>query len=253
MIKKNNRVRRYDPISEKPFTVSRSRIQGFLDCPRCFYLQNRLAVKALRSFPFRLNSATDTLLKKTFDEARKKQVPHRYFKEKKIDLVPFQHEKIDEWRENFQGVKFHYEKANLMVQGAVDEILINLKTKELSPVEFKSTQTKNGDSVKYLGQPYHKTWKNQLEIYGYLLKKNGFKVSEDSYIVFCNASLEPKEWNEKLIFEVQVINYKIDYTWVEDVLDKIKDLLHRDKIPSFSNPDHCDMCRYLQEHQEIKI
>ena len=156
----------------------------FLTVKGVFYLQNRLAIKALKSFPFRLNSATDTLLKKTFDEARKKQVPHRYFKEKEIDLVPFQHEKIDEWRENFQGVKFHYEKANLMVQGAVDEILINLKTKELSPVEFKSTQTKNGDSVKYLGQPYHKTWKNQLEIYGYLLKKNGFKVSEDSYIVF---------------------------------------------------------------------
>ena len=104
MIKKNNRVRRYDPISEKPFTVSRSRIQGFLDCPRCFYLQNRLAVKALRSFPFRLNSATDTLLKKTFDEARKKQVPHRYFKEKKIDLVPFQHEKINEWREKKRNI-----------------------------------------------------------------------------------------------------------------------------------------------------
>ena len=114
-------MRRFDPGSEDAFTVSRTRIQNFLDCKRCFYLQNRIGIKALRSLPFRLNSATDTLLKKTFDAARKKQEPHRYFKRDNINLVPFSHEKMDEWRENFQGVKYHYKKANLMVQGAVDD------------------------------------------------------------------------------------------------------------------------------------
>ena len=249
MIKKS-RVRKFDPNTEDPFTVSRTRIQNFLDCPRCFYVQNRHGVKALGSLPFRLNSATDTLLKKTFDTAREKQIPHRYFKEKKIDLVPFKHEKMDEWRENFQGVKHHYEKTNLIVQGAVDEILIDLNTKELSPIEFKSTQTNAAESVQYLGKSYHKQWKNQLEIYGYLLEKNGFKISEDSYIVFCNAEINHEEWNEKLNFKVQVINYKMDYSWVESTLDKIKELLLQNNTPDFSDPDYCDMCRYLQE---IKI
>ena len=87
-----------------------------------------MGIKDLKGLPFRLNSATDTLLKKTFDVARKKQVPHRYFKKNNINLVPFKHEKMDEWRENFQGIKYEYKKANLMVQGAVDDILINLKT-----------------------------------------------------------------------------------------------------------------------------
>ena len=245
-------MRRFDPGSEEAFTVSRTRIQNFLDCKRCFYLQNRIGIKALRSLPFRLNSATDTLLKKTFDAARKKQEPHRYFKGDNINLVPFQHEKINEWRENFQGIKYHYKKANLMVQGAVDDILINLKTKELSPVEFKSTQTKDGESVKYLGKPHYKFWKNQLEVYGYLLEKNGFKISQDSYIVFCNAGISEEEWNEKLNFDVQVINYKMDYKWVESTMDKIKELLNQDKIPDYSDPDHCDMCRYLFKHNEIK-
>ena len=252
-MKKGRGVRRFDPDSEDAFTVSRTRIQNFLDCPRCFYLQNRLAIKALKSLPFRLNSATDTLLKKTFDTAREKQIPHRYFKKNNIDLVPFNHKNMNQWRENFQGVKYHYKKANLIVQGAVDDILINLKTKELSPIEFKSTQTKDGESVKYLGKPHHKFWKNQLEVYGYLLEKNGFKISENSYIVFCNAEIHHEEWSEKLNFDVQVINYKIDYTWVESTLDKIKDLLIQDTMPDFSDPDHCDICRYLQEHKEIKI
>ncbi len=251
MVKKS-RVRKFDANTDKAFTVSRTRIQNFLNCPRCFYVQNRHGVKALESYPFRLNSATDTLLKKTFDTAREKQIPHRYFKEKNIDLVPFKHEKMDEWRENFQGVKHHYEKANLLVQGAVDEILINLKNKELSPIEFKSTQTKDNDSVKYLGKPHHKQWKNQLEIYGYLLEKNGFKISEDSYIVFCNAEINHEEWNEKLNFKVQVINYKMDYSWVEPTLDKIKELLLQNTTPDFSDSEDCDMCRFLQEQEEIK-
>ena len=101
-------MRRFDPECEDAFTVSRTRIQNFLDCKRCFYLQNRIGIKALGSFPFRLNSATDALLKKTFDTARRKQELHRYFKKENINLVPFQHEKINEWTENFQGVKYHY-------------------------------------------------------------------------------------------------------------------------------------------------
>ena len=211
-----------------------------------------MGIKDLRKLPFRLNSATDTLLKKTFDVAREKQVPHRYFKKNNINLVPFKHEKMDEWRENFQGIKHEYKKANLMVQGAVDDILINLKTKVLSPVEFKSTQTKDGEQTKYLGKPHHKFWKNQLEVYGYLLEKNGFKISEDSYIVFCNGDISPKDWKENLQFDVYVINYKMDYSWVEPTLDQIKKLLLEKKIPDFSDPDECDMCRFLQDQKEMR-
>ena len=253
MKKKNNRVRQFDPGSKEPFTVSRTRIQNFLDCKRCFYIQNVMGIKDLASFPFRLNSATDTLLKKTFDEARRKQISHKYFAKNKIDLVPFKHEKMDIWRHNFSGVKYHYKKSNLIVQGAVDDIMINLKTNALSPVEFKSTQTKDGEQTKYLGKPHHKTWKNQLEIYGYLLEKNGFKVSEDSFIVFCNGDVTPIEWNEKLNFDIYVINYKMKYDWVEPTLDNIKKLLLEKKIPYFSDPDECDMCRFLMDQKEANI
>ena len=250
MIKKNSRVRRFDPGSKDPFTISRTRIQNFLDCERCFYIQNVKGVKDLRGLPFRLNSATDTLLKKTFDVAREKQVPHKYFKKEKINLVPFKHEKMDEWRENFKGIKYEYKKSNLMVQGAVDDILINLDTKALSPIEFKSTQTKDGEQTKYLGKPHHKFWKNQLEVYGYLLEKNGFKVSKDAFIVFCNADISLEDWKESLNFDVYVINYKMNYSWVEPTLDKIKKLLLDKKVPDFSDPDNCDMCRFIVDQKE---
>lgn len=249
-----SRVRIFDPATDKPFQVSRTRVQKFLDCPRCFYIQNRLGVKDIDSYPFRLNSAVDTLLKNTFDLARAKQVPHEYFKKNGFDLVPFQHEKMDEWRENFKGIQYHHAETNLLLQGAVDDIVIDLKTKELSPIEFKASQTSDEKSqaVKYLGSPHHKNWKNQLEVYGYLLEKNGFTVSKMSYIVFCNGQIKAEEWKEKLPFDVQVVPYELDYAWVEPTLKKMKENLLLDKAPSLESSDECDVCRFFSEIIEKK-
>ena len=58
----------YDPHSDKPFKLSRSRLELFLNCPRCFYMDRRLGVDRPPGFPFNLNSAVDALLKKEFDD-----------------------------------------------------------------------------------------------------------------------------------------------------------------------------------------
>lgn len=57
----------YDPASKSPFRLSRSKIDLFIKCPRCFYLDRRLGVGQPPSFPLSLNSAVDTLLKNEFD------------------------------------------------------------------------------------------------------------------------------------------------------------------------------------------
>ena len=53
----------FDPNSEKPFKLSRSKIDLFWECPRCFYFDRRLGVGRPPGFPFALNSAVDHLLK----------------------------------------------------------------------------------------------------------------------------------------------------------------------------------------------
>ena len=85
-------------------------------------------------------------------------------------------------------------------------------------------------------------------------KDDRIKEFMDRGISFENipADVVEEEWNEKLNFDVKVINYKMDFKWVESTLDKIKALLIQDKIPDYSDPDHCDMCRYLYEHNGIK-
>ena len=47
--------------------ISRSKIDLFLECPRCFYLDIQKKIKRPQGFPFNLNNAVDMLLKKEFD------------------------------------------------------------------------------------------------------------------------------------------------------------------------------------------
>ena len=56
----------FTPASKDPFKLSRSKIDLFFECPKCFYLDRRLGVGRPPGFPFSLNSAVDGLLKKEF-------------------------------------------------------------------------------------------------------------------------------------------------------------------------------------------
>jgi hypothetical protein len=66
----------FDPKSEKPYRISRSGLELFHDCPRCFYYDKRLGHSRPAGFPFNLNSAVDALLKREFDAFRKLGKPH---------------------------------------------------------------------------------------------------------------------------------------------------------------------------------
>ena len=246
-----SRTRKYKPGSDEPFKLSRSRVQLFLDCKRCFYIQNRLGIKMPKMLPFKLNSLVDTKVKQSFDVARRKQEPHKYFKDNGYKLVPLKHKMIPVWRENFQGLTYHHEKTNIILQGAIDDCVQDLNTKECSAVDYKSTQTENGEKVKYLGAPWHQSWKNQLSIYQYLLEKNDLKISKQSFIVFCNAQLNESEWNENLIFDVQVIPYEVDLSWIEPALIEIKNLLETKKVPAYSEDTDCDNCRNIKENNSL--
>ena len=70
----------FDPASPAPFKLSRTKLDLFLNCPRCFYLDRRLGVAQPPGFPFSLNSAVDKLLKKEFDAHRAAGTPHPLMK-----------------------------------------------------------------------------------------------------------------------------------------------------------------------------
>ena len=117
---------RFYPNSNKPYRLSRTRLALFIECPHCFYLDHRLGVDRPPGFPFSLNSAVDTLLKKEFDLHRAKETTHPLMKTYGVDGVPFQHEKMEEWRDALKrGITYLHEPTNLKITGGIDDLWIN--------------------------------------------------------------------------------------------------------------------------------
>lgn len=230
----------YSTGSKTPFKLSRSKIELFTECPRCFYLDRKLGVGRPPGFPFNLNSAVDKLLKKEFDIHRAANTRHPLMEHYGIDAVPFQHEMMDEWRENFKGVQFLHEPTNFLVTGAVDDVWVNPQ-KELIVVDYKSTSK---DAEVTLDADWQMGYKRQMEIYQWLLRNVGHAVSDTGYFVYCNGRTDTEAFDGKLEFDVKIIPYTGSDDWVNSVLQDIKTCLDSGTIPAAS--EHCDYCQYRE-------
>lgn len=237
----NRKSNLYNPSGSKPFKISRSKIDLFLACPRCFYLDRRLGVGRPPGFPFSLNSAVDALLKKEFDFHRVKQSSHPLMVQYGVDAVPFQHEKIDEWRDSLRrGVQYHDKKTNLIITGGIDDAWVNPKG-ELIVVDYKAT-SKNGEVS--LDAEWQGGYKRQMEVYQWLLRKNRFKVSDTGYFVYCNGDVDKEAFDGRLEFKVKLIPHTGNDSWIDETIKKLHECLIENTIPK-SGTD-CDYCDYRE-------
>ena len=235
----------FDPKSKSTFNISRSKIDLFLECPCCFYLDRRLGVGRPPGFPFNLNSAVDKLLKKEFDLHRAQGSTHPLMQAYKIDAIPFKHKDMDIWRENFVGVQVLHEATNLTITGAVDDIWTSPE-EELMIVDYKAT-AKDGEVS--LDAEWQDGYKRQMEIYQWLLRKKGFKVSNTGYFVYVNGQTDREAFDGRLEFDVKIIPYTGNDSWIEKVLITLHKCLLDDRVPLPSKT--CDYCAYRQAVGEV--
>ncbi len=237
----------FNPESDEPFKLSRSKIDLFIECPLCFYLDRRLGVSRPPGYPFSLNAAVDTLLKKEFDIYRASGDPHPLMKHYRIKAVPFPHEKIDLWRNALRGgINYLHKKTNFLVTGAIDDLWINDKG-ELIIVDYKAT-SKNGEVS--IDAEWQQGYKRQMEIYQWLFRKNDFKVSKTGYFVYVNGRTDLKAFDGKLEFDVSIIPYEGDDKWIEKTLIEIRECLASNNIPQVS--DNCNYCAYHFKRQKVE-
>lgn len=227
--------------SAKPFKLSRSKIDLFLQCPRCFYYDRILGIGRPPGYPFTLNVAVDTLLKQEFDIHRAKGTKHPLLLKYGVDAIPMAHEKIDEWRNNFKGITFLHEKTNLLISGAIDDIWQNSKG-ECIIVDYKATAKR--EEVKELDKEWQEGYKRQMEIYQWLFRQNKYKVSDIGYFVYCNGKADRKAFDGKLEFDITLIPYKGSDNWVEKTIVDIFECLNKKNIPEASAD--CDYCSYIE-------
>lgn len=227
--------------------LSRSKLDLFVECPRCFYVDNKLGVARPKGFPFNLNSAVDFLLKREFDGHRVAKTQHPLMKEYGVDAIPYAHDELNTWRENFEGIQHRHEKSGLLISGAIDDVWINPEG-ELIVVDYKATSK---DEKVNLDAEWQDGYKRQMEVYQWLLRRKGFKVSDTGYFVYANGLKDRKAFDARLEFEVTLIPYTGDDGWVEGKIMEAKACLDSEKLPAPSG--YCDYCNYRKLAMEVQM
>ncbi len=242
-------VKKYNPNRSNDWNyggykwrLSRSKIELFNECPRCFYLDNKLGTARPRGPSFTLNIAVDTLFKKEFDVHRAAKTKHPLCTAYGIDAIPFAHKNIQTWRENFEGIEYFHEPTGFTISGAVDDIWINPQG-ELIVVDYKST-SKEGTITTLDDSSWNEQYKRQMGVYQWLLRNNGFKVSTVGYFVYANASTDKGAFDGQLEFEVTVVPTEGDTAWIDDMLPKIKETLDAEAVPPSGKA--CEFCPYRE-------
>jgi len=235
----------YEPGAKAPYALSRSKVDMFLKCPRCFYLDQRLGIKQPSMPAFSLNSAVDHLLKKEFDIRRAEGVSHPLMDAYGIDAVPARHEELGIWRENFKGIRALHKATNFELFGAIDDLWVN-RVGEYHIVDYKATSTVKEIS---LDDQWKKWYKVQAEFYQWLFRARGFSVNDIAYFVFANATKDREAFDGKLEFEVTVVAHKGDDGWVEPTLLKMKECLESDVVPEPGV--ECELCNYVERAKQF--
>lgn len=226
----------FDP-SDRAFAFSRTALEEYLACKRCFYQCRRLGFTRPSFQGSRLPNVVDELLKREFDFYRERQEAHPSMRSLPGDLVPYDHEELDAWRNNRAGVRVGHEPSGFVVYGAVDDVWLDKASGELHVVDYK-TSSKAG-KITELGDSYER----QVEVYQWLLRGRGFAVSDTAYFVFEQVEKEAVGLNQVLRFEASVMPHVGNTSWIEEALVAARECLDGDEVPQ-PTPS-CKLCAWV--------
>tara|TARA_B100000212_G_scaffold72320_1_gene50988 strand:- start:1187 stop:1909 length:723 start_codon:yes stop_codon:yes gene_type:complete len=228
--------------------LSRSTVERFISCPRCCVLEKIYDIRP-PSLPFTLNIAVDNLCKNEFDYFRDREEPHPLFIKNNIDAIPFKHRELDDWRNNYKGIRYKSVKYKYDFGGAIDDIW-QKSNGELIIVDIKATSKNNFNWYDIWNKyDYPKSYKRQLEIYQWLFKMNGFKVADEAYIIYFNGKKNEKFFKNKLEFESHFVKLNCSTDWVEPKVIETVELLRSNTFPKASS--NCENCNYLNKRWKL--
>jgi CRISPR/Cas system-associated exonuclease Cas4 (RecB family) len=241
----------YIPGQTAAFKVSRSKIELYMQCPRCFWLDVRLKITRPNTPPFNINKTIDELYKKEFDSHRASKTPHPIMLDNQIKAVPMQHDDLDQWRHNFTGVVALHKPTNLHVFGAIDDLWVDDEGNAIV-VDYKATSK---DKEVSIDSDWQISYKRQLEVYQWLLRQNDLQVSDIGYFVYTNARVDLDGFNDRLEFRTKLIPYKGNDSWVEPTLKKMKDCMDGEMpaVGTAAMGGECDYCIYARSRTELTL
>lgn len=221
------------------YKLSPSSLSLMKECPRCFWLDKHSVWKRPSGIFPSLPSGMDGILKNHFDKFRDKGVLPPELCEtkecKKLKLFD-DIETLKAWRSNFKGIRFEDKKGNVLF-GAVDNILV--KGKKMIVLDYKT----RGFALK---EDTAGHYQDQLDIYNFLLRKNGYFTEDYAFLLF----YVPKEVTEtgEVVFDTTLVKRKVNVKNAEKLFKKAIKLLN-DECPKKT----CVWCENLRRKKAQKI
>ena len=223
-------------MKKKEIKLSPNSLNLFLECPRCFWLEKREKIRRPPPYPYALNMAVDILLKKEFDEYRKKGERHPLLIANNIPAKLFPNQELlKQWRSNFSGIRYYDSELDATLFGAVDDIL-EFEDGKLAPLDYKSTGSKAAN--------VYDRFQLQMDIYTYLLEKNGFSTPKKGYLAFYIVEREDG-FKDRLPFKKELHEIETNPSDVPELFEDAVSLLRKEAPPSHS-PD-CPFGQWFKE------
>ncbi|SVD31871.1 uncharacterized protein METZ01_LOCUS384725, partial [marine metagenome] len=92
----------FDPQHPAPYELSRSRVENYIKCRACFWLEQIHRVKPPDFPSFTINTTTDILLKRDADAVRGKGTLPIWEARGLGHMIPFEHAHLDNWTNSMQ-------------------------------------------------------------------------------------------------------------------------------------------------------
>lgn len=209
------------------YKFSPSSLNLLKECPRCFWLQFNKNIKRPAGIFPSLPAGMDKILKIHFDSFMEKGlVPPELDSIKDVKLFD-DIELLKVWRNNLRGIQWTDSKGNL-IRGAVDNIL--KKGSKLIVLDYKTRgyPLKEDTALHY---------QDQLDIYNFLLRKNGYSTLDVGYLLFYHP--EKVDSNGAVVFNTDLVEMKIDVSNAEKIIKKALKVLEGDMPEAGEDCDYC--------------
>ncbi len=261
----------FDKSNFAPYELSRSRVENFIKCRACFWLEQIKGVKPPEFPAFTINTTTDILLKRDSDAVRGKcSLP--LWRENGLGcMIPYEHDHLEKWTNSLHyGTNDNYFNAvhaesNIKLGGGLDDVFLNTQSGQIHIVDYKSCAQGTRSPIKYekkpvsLNEPWKVGYKRQMDVYVWVAREKGLNVSNIGYFVYVDA--QHKDINGMLIdedptkawmeFSAIIIPYRADTSWVAPKLLEIRSFLEKQTTCPEHTPKEgykgCDLGRYLNE------
>lgn len=220
-----------------PIKLSPSKLNLYLECPLCFWLNEHGIHRPSGPFPS-LPGGMDRKLKIYFDKYRKLGKLPPELKDKVEGKLYDNLDKMNLWRNNFKGISWTDENGNILA-GAIDDCLFD--GKNFIIVDFK---TYGGSEITNEKIDFYQ---NQLDCYTLLFEKNKLKHPGFAYLIFF-IPVEVKEHGE-VKFDIQVKKVKVDSKRALKTFNDAIKIIHEARPKKHSE---CKFCAWADDNWKFE-